>query len=270
MVRSRLTVLPTSWLVAGCRLREPGGRPGPGRLGFGARAGSGVFGRMLRNPRRTRAGVSRPGRAGRSQGRRRSAASGAGQAELGVRGDDQPGPAVGGGGVAELRAGPAEGLLEQPEGVFEVEAAQERLPASGRRRPRSASVVEVHSQTGLGSRSPGRCSTCSRIRVPSMIGSSPSWSSQQPRWVSRGWTRSQAGRDRGAVAGGVGGGGVLRGRARWRVGPGRTRGPCLRWAAGRARQAAAASGRRRTRSERSRPTSSTGRSARTKASRVTS
>ena len=53
---------------------------------------------------------------------------GAGQAELGVRGDDQPGPAVAGVGVAELRAGPAEGLLEQPEGVFQVEAAQEGLP----------------------------------------------------------------------------------------------------------------------------------------------
>jgi len=45
-----------------------------------------------------------------------------------VRGDDQPGPAVGGGGIAQARAGPAEGLLEQSEGVFEVEATQERLP----------------------------------------------------------------------------------------------------------------------------------------------
>jgi len=35
-----------------------------------------------------------------------------------------------GGGVTDLRGGPAEGLLEQPEGVFEVEAAQERLPAA--------------------------------------------------------------------------------------------------------------------------------------------
>jgi hypothetical protein len=34
-------------------LREPGGRPGPGRLGLGARAGSRVVGRMFRK-RRTR------------------------------------------------------------------------------------------------------------------------------------------------------------------------------------------------------------------------
>ena len=57
-------------------MREPGGRPGPGRLDFGALAGSRVVGRMFRNPRRTRAGVSRPGPAGRSQGRRRSATRG--------------------------------------------------------------------------------------------------------------------------------------------------------------------------------------------------
>src|SRR4249920_4193322 len=46
-----------------------------------------------------------------------------GEAELGVAGDDEPGPPVGGGGVADLGGGPAEDLLEQPEGVFEVEAA---------------------------------------------------------------------------------------------------------------------------------------------------
>jgi hypothetical protein len=36
----------------------PGGRPGPGRLGFGARAGRVIFARRWRNPRRTRLGVS--------------------------------------------------------------------------------------------------------------------------------------------------------------------------------------------------------------------
>jgi hypothetical protein len=51
-----------------------------------------------------------------------------GEAELRVAGDDQPGPPVRGGGVAELGGGPPEDLLEQPEGVFQVEAAQERLP----------------------------------------------------------------------------------------------------------------------------------------------
>ena len=53
----------------------------------------------------------------------------AGQAELGVAGDDQPGPPVRGGRVADLRGGPAQDLLEQPERVLQVEAAQERLPA---------------------------------------------------------------------------------------------------------------------------------------------
>ena len=37
------------------------GRPGPGLPGFGAPAGRVAFARMFRNPRRTRAGVSRPG-----------------------------------------------------------------------------------------------------------------------------------------------------------------------------------------------------------------
>ena len=54
-----------------------------------------------------------------------------------------------------------------------------------------APVGEDHSHTGLGSRSPGRWSTCRRINVPSTTGSSPWWSSQQVRWVSRGCSRSQ-------------------------------------------------------------------------------
>jgi hypothetical protein len=62
--------------------------------------------------------------------------------------------------------------------------------------PAVAAVTEDHSQTGLGSRSPSKGSTCSRMRVPSMMGSSPSWSAQQPRCVSRGvagpsWSRSR-------------------------------------------------------------------------------
>jgi transposase len=53
----------------------------------------------------------------------------AGQPQLGMAGDDQPGPPVRGGRVADLGGGPAQDLLEQAEGVLEVEAAQERLPA---------------------------------------------------------------------------------------------------------------------------------------------
>src|SRR5512139_53809 len=47
----------------------------------------------------------------------------AGEAELGVGGDDQPGPAVGGGRVAQPGCGPAQSLFEQTEGVFQVESA---------------------------------------------------------------------------------------------------------------------------------------------------
>ncbi len=52
---------PTSWCGAGRRFFDPGGRPGPGLPGFGALAGLGTVAWMFRKPRRTRAGVSRPG-----------------------------------------------------------------------------------------------------------------------------------------------------------------------------------------------------------------
>src|SRR4051794_35005042 len=52
-----------------------------------------------------------------------------GEPELGVGGDDQPRPALAGLRGAEFRAGPAQGLLHQPEEMLDVEPAQERLPA---------------------------------------------------------------------------------------------------------------------------------------------
>ena len=45
-----------------------------------------------------------------------------GEAELGVAGDDQPGPPVSSLRVADFRGGPAEDLLEQPEGVLKEQA----------------------------------------------------------------------------------------------------------------------------------------------------
>jgi hypothetical protein len=54
----------------------PGWRPGPGREGFGALAGTGRTWRMRRKLRRTRAGVRRPGGQGCRQGSRMSAARG--------------------------------------------------------------------------------------------------------------------------------------------------------------------------------------------------
>jgi hypothetical protein len=56
--------------------REPLGRLGPGRQGFGALATTGRAACSRRNPRRTRVGVSRPGSSRRSHGRRWSATSG--------------------------------------------------------------------------------------------------------------------------------------------------------------------------------------------------
>src|ERR1019366_2459739 len=50
------------------------------------------------------------------------------EAELGVGGEDEPGPAVGLFGVAQRWGGPAQGVLEEPEGVLDVEAAQVSPP----------------------------------------------------------------------------------------------------------------------------------------------
>ncbi|MBO8200911.1 hypothetical protein JW613_21755 [Streptomyces smyrnaeus] len=43
-------------------------------------------------------------------------------------GEDQPRPLSGGIGCTDLGVRPAQGLLEEPEGVFDVEAPQEDLP----------------------------------------------------------------------------------------------------------------------------------------------
>ena len=47
----------------------------------------------------------------------------AGEAELGVGGDDEPGPAIGLYGCAHGGGGPAEGVLGEAVGVLDVEAA---------------------------------------------------------------------------------------------------------------------------------------------------
>jgi len=50
-------------------------------------------------------------------------------------GEHEPGPAVGGLGVTDLRGGPAEGLFEQPEGVFQVQSHR-----------RAAAVEQAHNR----------------------------------------------------------------------------------------------------------------------------
>ncbi len=76
-----------------CRASQAGqGLPRqPGRARSVAPARRGRAWWLFRNPRRTRAGVSRPGGAGRSQGRRRSAASG--RARIGTPGHTGSGSA---------------------------------------------------------------------------------------------------------------------------------------------------------------------------------
>ena len=49
-------------------------------------------------------------------------------ARTGVCGDDQPGPPVGRLGFPQPGAGPSQGLLEQPRGVFQVEPAEKHMP----------------------------------------------------------------------------------------------------------------------------------------------
>ena len=57
---------------------------------------------------------------------------GSGQSELGVGGGDEPGPAVGLCGCAQSWGGPAQGVLDEPEGVLDVETAQVAGPAGVR------------------------------------------------------------------------------------------------------------------------------------------
>lgn len=115
----------------------------------------------------------------------------ASEAELCVCGQDEPGPAVGRFRIPQTGPGPAERLLEQPERVLHVEPSQECLPA-----PvdvvMAPPVPDHHSQTGLFTPPLGSFATVNRITVPSMIGNGPTWSSHAARRVSRGRSRSQA------------------------------------------------------------------------------
>ncbi len=59
---------------------------------------------------------------------------GSGEPKLGVGGGDGPGPPVGLFGGAQSWGGPPEGVLAEPEGVFDIEAAQIGSPAGVRGR----------------------------------------------------------------------------------------------------------------------------------------
>ncbi len=80
-----------------------------------------------------------------------------GEAELCVGGQDEPGPAIGRGRVTEPEPGPAEGLLEQAEGV-----------------------PDHHSQTGLLTPPLGSFASVSLITVPSMMATARRGSPTRP------------------------------------------------------------------------------------------
>ena len=129
--------------------------------------------RARRNPARTWPGVIAAGsRRARLPGQAGDGREVAGDPELGVGGDQEPGPAVGGGGVPQQRPGPAELLLEEPERVLEVEPPQVGLPQDGDQVRRRGPGTEAHSHIGFGAaRRPGGRAARNRIRVPSMTGS---------------------------------------------------------------------------------------------------
>lgn len=78
-----------------------------------------------RNSRRTRPGVRS---AGPLPGAAQAGGEGAGQAELGISSDDQPGPGIGLGWAAQAGPREPEGLLPEPESVLDVESSQVRTP----------------------------------------------------------------------------------------------------------------------------------------------
>jgi hypothetical protein len=137
------THLPDVVVGCGVAVPGPGWASGAGLAAFGALTGWVVLAWMFGNPRRTRAGVRRPGAAGRSQRRRRSSANLRARRSWVWEAMASQSPAVGGLGGAELRAGPAQGLLEQSEGVLKIEPTEKRLPpavdvgggGAGARRP---------------------------------------------------------------------------------------------------------------------------------------
>ncbi len=155
--------------------------PGLGRWSSGGCAGS---------PCGREAGVESVRRAGFLPGAAPVGCQWPGEAELGVGGEDQPGPSVGRFGVRIFGAVQPRVCLNRRK----VCSMSKRRRQDCQRRSASASVAPVpdhHSQTGLGVAPLGRWSMSRRITVPSMMGRVPSAAAQEERWVSLGCSRSQ-------------------------------------------------------------------------------
>src|SRR6266540_7436066 len=82
---------------------------------------------MFRNPRRTRAGVRRPGAAGFSQGRRRSSVRRRARRSWVWQAMTSQVQRSAAWGVRSLGAGPAQGLIEQPEGMLDGLIASDKF-----------------------------------------------------------------------------------------------------------------------------------------------
>ena len=148
---ARLTRLMAGWRGAGPE-RRPLGRPGERPQGFGALAGVPTDGRSCGNGS-PHAGRRQPAAVGAAAAPRAGAGRAtapAGQAQLGVGQQHQPGPAVGLLRVADARRRPAERLLAEAAGCAPGRSGGRR-PATarpGRARPGRAH----HSQSSLGRR----------------------------------------------------------------------------------------------------------------------
>src|SRR6266851_7274107 len=139
-----LILLPAAflfWLVSldGLAHVVAGGRAAVLRSGRSAGSGSAGFRRAgqtgqcladVAEPAADPGGGQPAGRAGPLPGQPEVFGESAGQPELGVAGDDDPGPPVGGRRITQLRARPAENLFQEPERVFDIKPAQERLPGA--------------------------------------------------------------------------------------------------------------------------------------------
>ena len=77
------------------------------------------------------------------------AGEGAGEQELGVGGDDDPGPAVGLLGGADLRGGEAEGALQGADGVLDVEPCEVGAPELVQGQGAGAGVPEPELAVGV-------------------------------------------------------------------------------------------------------------------------
>lgn len=113
---------------------------------------------------------------------------GPGEPQLGMRHDDDPGPAIGRLGTADRRRSPLRRLLELLRRCARGKKRRRNICHSPSTWSPPTVGSEYHSHTGTGCRFPGRWPTVSGITVPSTIGSAPGCSAHTPWWMSLGFS----------------------------------------------------------------------------------